>query len=150
MTAEKLGAVIAGAVTLVKSGSGTLTLTRACTTSGDFVVSNGTLAVSATGALGANSTNVVVAGGTLSLSNSTAIADSATLVIANGGAAKVSLAAGVNESVGYLYFGNRQQRAGTYSATAGGGVQKVDTEHLAGTGILRVLRDSAGTAITLR
>ena len=141
---------ITGAVSLVKNGSGTLTLTRACTTFGSFIVSNGTLAVSATGTLGVNSTNVVVAGGTLSLSNSTAIADSATLVIANGGAAKAALAAGVNESVAYLYFGDRQQRAGTYSAAAGGGVQKVDTEHLAGTGILTVLRDSAGTVISLR
>lgn len=143
-------ASITGAVTLVKSGSGALTLTRACATSGDFVVSNGTLAVSADGALGVNSTNIVVAGGTLSLSNSSAVSDSATLVIADGGGAKVDLAAGVNESVGWLYFGGRPQRAGTYSAAAGGGVLKVDTEHFAGTGILTVLHDSAGTLIRLR
>ena len=143
-------ASITGAVTLVKNGSGRLTLARACTTSGDFVVSNGTLAVSETGALGENSTNIWVAGGTLSLSNSAAISDQASLFIADGGSAKVELAAGVNESVGYLYFGDKMQRAGTYSATAGAGVQHVDVEHFAGSGILRVRHDTVGTLIRVR
>jgi len=141
---------ITGLVSLVKMGSGQLTLTRASSTFGSYIVSNGTLAVSATGALGENSTNIWVAGGTLSLSNSAAISDRATLSIANGGAAKVELAAGVNESVGYLYFGNKQQRAGTYSATSGSGVQVTDATHFSGTGILTVLHDSAGTVIGLR
>lgn len=141
---------ITGAVSLVKTGTGSLTLSGTSSTFGSYVVSNGTLAVSSSGTLGVNSTNVVVAGGELSLSNSVAIADAATLVIANGGTAKVSLAAGVNESVGYLYFGDTQQRAGTYSATGGEGVQVIDTTHFTGSGILRVLHDNAGTLISLR
>jgi len=141
---------ITGLVSLVKMGSGRLTLTRASSTFGSFIVSNGTLAVSGNGTLGVNSTNVVVAGGTLSLSNSVAIANTAALTIANGGSAKVDLSAGVNETVGYLYFGDRQQRAGTYSATSGSGIQVTDATHFSGTGILTVLHDSAGTVISLR
>jgi len=149
-TATALYASITGAVTLVKAGSGSLALTRTNATSGGYVVSNGTLAVSSTGTLGVNSTNVVVAGGTLSLSNSVAVADAATLTIADGGAAKVHLAPGVNESVGRLYFSGKQQRAGTYSATGGSGVQVIDTAHFAGSGVLRVLHDNAGTLISVR
>jgi autotransporter-associated beta strand protein len=141
-------ASITGAVTLVKSGSGTLTLARACTTSGDFVVSNGTLAVSATGSLGENSTNIWVAGGTLSLANSAAVSDSAALRIADGGA-KVNLLAGVNETVGWLYLGDKMQRAGTYGSTSSTATYK-DDAYFSGTGILRVLHDKAGTLIKVR
>ena len=141
---------VTGAVTVVKSGTGALTLSGTNTLSGAVVVSNGTLLVTGAGTLGVACTNVAVAGGTLTLSNSVAIADTAALNIANGGSAKVNLAGGVNETVGFLYFAGRQQRAGTYSAVSGGGVQVVDAIHFAGTGILRVLHDNAGTVISLR
>ena len=137
---------ITGAVSLVKAGAGSLTLSGTNTTYGSFVVSNGTLLVS--GSLGVNCTNVVVAAGTLTLSNSVTIADNASLIIANG--AKVNLASGVYETVGYLYCGGVQKRAGTYSAASGSGVQVVDTDHFAGTGILKVLHDKSGTIMRVQ
>jgi autotransporter-associated beta strand protein len=143
-----------GAVGLIKAGTGTMILTNSIsTTTGDFTVSNGTLVVTFGSNLG-NSTNItVVAAGTgtntLSLLTSTSIANSATLSIANGGSAKVNLAAGVNESVGWLLLGGSRKSAGTYGAT-GSGALFIDTEHFAGTGILTVLRDRSGTLLRVQ
>ncbi len=148
-TATAFFGSITGMVSLVKTGVGSLLLTGTNSTYGSFIVSNGTLAVSSGGTLGANCTNVVAGLGTLTLSNSVSIADAATLTIADAGA-KVNLAAGVNETVRYLYFGDKQQRAGTYSATAGSGVRVVDTAHFSGAGVLTVLRDNRGTLISVR
>ena len=143
------GSTISGAVSLVKMGAGTLTLTGTNSYSGATIVSNGTLIVSGTGNFGVNSTNITVAGGTLLLSNSVSIADSATVRIADGGGAKVNLAAGVNETVGYLRFGDKPKRAGTYSATASG-VDFIDTDHFAGSGILTVRHGNGGTLIRVQ
>lgn len=139
---------IEGKVTLVKLGTGTLTLTGTNTYSGATIVSNGTLAVSASGMLG-NSTNITVAAGTLILQNSDCITNTATVRIENGGGAKVNLAAGVNETVGYLYFGDTQKAARTYGAT-NSGASLIDDAHFAGTGILTVLRGNGGTLLRLR
>ena len=143
------GSTITGAVSLVKMGTGTLTLTGTNSTSGAFIVSNGTLIVSGTGSFGVNSTNVIVAAGTLTLSNSVSIADIAAVRIANGGGAKVNLAAGVNEAVGALFFGNSQKSAGTYGAT-GSGAGVINDEHFSGSGILTVLHGKGGMLIGLR
>jgi autotransporter-associated beta strand protein len=142
------GSSIDDAVTIVKSGTGTLTLTGTNTTSGAFIVSNGLLAVSATGTFGVNSTNVVVAGGALVLSNSLAIADSAAVRIADGGGAKLRLAAGVNESVGTLFYGENAKQAGTYGAP-GSGATFINSEHFDGTGMLTVLHGYGGTLLRL-
>jgi autotransporter-associated beta strand protein len=141
----------AGAVTLVKNGPGTLTLTNAATsTAGSFVVSNGTLVVGSDGTLGNNSKHIVVGGtGTLTLQNSKTLPDTAKLTVANGGGAKVNLAAGVNEAVGRLYLGDKQRRVGTYGSTSSAAAVKDDT-HFAGTGILTVLRDDFGTLISVQ
>jgi len=143
---------ITGAVSIVKLGTGSLTLTnKYITTSGSFTVSNGTLAVANEGTFGPNSTNIVVAGsGTLALSNSVALADSATVKMpaAEVGTAKIALAAGVEERVGWLYFGTKMQRVGTYGAT-GSGANHIDDAHFAGAGVLRVLHDNAGTFFSL-
>ena len=143
--------VIEGAVSLVKANTGTLVLTGTNINSGAYIVSNGTLVVSATGSFGVNSTNVVVAAGTLTLSNSVAISDTAVVRIANGGVAKVNLAAGVNEAVGRLFFGSDPKRAGTYGAT-GSGAGVINDEHFSvlGTGILTVLHGNGGTIILLQ
>ena len=140
-----------GFLSLLKIGTGTLTLSNnLSTTTGNIAVTNGTLVVAPASNLG-NCTNVTVtAPGTLTIQTSTGILDSASLFVANGGSAKVSLAAGVNETVSWLYFGNKMQRSGTYSATSGGGVRMVDTEHFAGTGILTVLHDKSGTLLRLQ
>ena len=137
---------ITGAVNVVKTGSGSLTLSGTNTTYGSVIVSNGTLLVS--GSLGVNCTNVVVAAGTLTLSNSVTIADNASLSIANG--ANVNLASGVFETVGYLYVAGVQKRAGTYSAASGSGAKVVDAVHFSGTGILKVLHDKSGTALMVQ
>ncbi len=145
---------LAGAVSLVKTGTGSLTLSNALnSTVGNITVSNGTLVVFAATNLG-NSTNVTVAATgagttTLSLQSSTCITNSATLTIANGNTAKVNLAAGVNETVGYLFFGNKQQRVGTYGAP-GSGAYFIDSGHFAGTGILTVLHDKSGTLLRVQ
>jgi autotransporter-associated beta strand protein len=146
------GSAIEGAVTLVKLGSGSLTLTGPNSYSGATVVSNGTLAVSASGTLGAGSTNVVVGGtGTLSLSNSEAIADNATVLMPERGVAtaKIQLDAGVEETVGWLLYGNAFKGVGTYGAT-GSGADHIDDTHFSGTGVLRVLRSKNGLIMSLR
>ena len=142
--------MFSGNVSLLKLGTGTLTITNASTsTAGSFVVSNGTLVVGSSGTLGNNSTNIVVGGtGTLTLQNSNTLSDNATLSIGNGGA-KVSLAAGVNEAVRYLFLGTSQKRAGTYGSTSSAATLKDDT-HFSGTGILTVLHDKSGTLMRVQ
>ena len=142
-TSYSYDGVIAGNVSLVKSGNGTLTLANTNTTFGSYTVNSGTLAVNGAGTLGVNCTNVTVNAGTLALSNSVSIADNALLRIANGGGAKVNLAAGVNEAVGTLYFADKQRPGGTYGA-AGSGASVIDAEHFSGTGILTVLHGNGG------
>lgn len=146
------GSTIEGAVTLIKTGSGTLTLTGTNTTAGAFVVSNGTLAVSATGTFGASSTNVVVDGaGTLALSTSDAIADTATVLMPSRGidTAKIRLDEGVSESVGRLLYGTVSKPVGTYGA-AGSGADHIDDTHFSGSGVLRVLHSTSGTIMKMR
>jgi autotransporter-associated beta strand protein len=140
--------VIAGHVALVKAGNGTQTLAGTNTTSGGVTVNAGTLVVGANGTLGVNCTNIVVAAGTLALSNSVSLADTAALRIANGGGAKVSLAAGVDEAVGTLWFGDKQRPGGTYGAS-GSGASVTDDVHFAGGGKLTVLHGNGGTRIWL-
>lgn len=142
-----------GAVSLVKSGTGTLTLTNAfSTTTGGFSVTNGTLALANAGTFGPNSTNIVVGGnGTLSLANSVAIADTAAVRMpeASVTTAKINLSAGVNERVGWLFYGEKMMRAGTYGAP-GSGADYQDNTHFAGTGVLTVLHDKSGTRILVK
>lgn len=142
---------LTGAVSLVKTGTGTLTLSGTNALFGAVAVSNGTLLVNGTGTLGENTPAIVVGGtGTLILSNSAVIADSATVTLPPQGiaTAKISLAEGVNDAVRYLYFGAKQQRAGTYGSLVSPAVNK-DGEHFAGQGVLTVLRDDFGTVIKL-
>jgi autotransporter-associated beta strand protein len=142
-----------GAVSLLKSGTGTLTLTNAFTdTTGGFTVTNGTLAVAGDGTFGPNSTNIVVAGnGTLALSNAVVIADSAAVFMPAAGvaSAKIHLAEGVDERVGWLFAGDTMRRAGTYGSAASPAQYK-DDARFAGAGVLRVLHDNAGVVILLR
>ena len=142
-----------GAVSLLKRGSGTLTLTNAfSTTTGGFNVSSGTLAVASNGTFGPGCSNVVVNGaGTLALSNSLVIADSAVVTMPAVGVstAKIYLGTGVNETVGRLFFGEKMMRAGTYGSTGSSAASKDDT-HFAGTGILTVRFDNRGTLIRMQ
>jgi len=147
-------AMITGAVSIVKIGTGKLSLTNASNkTFGGFTVSNGTLAVSTPGTLGPNSTNIVVGGtGTLQLATTpSAVADLATIKMPSAGTAtaKINLAAGTDESVGWLFYGEKMQRAGTHGSSSSGATYKDDT-HFSGTGVLRVLHDNSGTLFSLR
>jgi autotransporter-associated beta strand protein len=138
-------------VSLVMAGTPTSILTLAATNSftGSTTVNGGTLAVGAAGTLGQNCTNVTVAAGTLSLQNSAAIADTATLTLAGGGGAKVNLAAGVNESVRFLFVDSKMQRVGTYGSTGSAAAHRDDTL-FSGTGVLTVLNDNSGTVIRMQ
>ena len=138
-------------VSLVKAGAADSTLTLAGTNSfsGSTTVSGGTLAVSATGTLGDDCTNIVVETGTLALQNSAVIANSATLSLVSGSGAMVDLAAGVNEAVRYLFVDGKMQRVGTYGSTDSSATHK-DNTYFAGTGVLTVLSDNSGTMITLQ
>jgi len=151
-TFGKTGSCIEGAVSLLKLGNGTLTLTGTNTTSGAFAVSNGTLVVSAAGTFGLNSTKIVVGGtGTLTLSNSFAIADAATVAMPAAGVntAKIYLDTAVDEKAGWLLYGETIMRVGTYGAT-GSGANHIDDSHFAGNGVLSILHDKSGTLISLK
>jgi hypothetical protein len=63
--------------------------------------------------------------------------------------AKINLAAGVNEAVGWLYFGDKMQRAGTYGSTSSTAATK-DAAHFAGTGVLTVLHDKSGSLLRVQ
>ena len=117
--------------------------------SGGVTVSAGTLVMAAAGTLGSACTNIAVTAGTLSLTGTDGLDNEAALRIADGGGAKVNLAAGVNESVGYLYFGDKLRMGGTYGAT-GSGARILDDEHFSGSGILTVRHGNGGTLIRLQ
>ncbi len=146
------GSAIEGAVSLMKLGSAALTLTGINSYSGATVVSNGTLAVSATGTLGTNSLAVAVGGnGTLALAASAAIPDDAAVQMPPFGVstAKIDLSAGVEETVGWLLYGDVFKRVGTYGAT-GSGADHIDDTHFAGSGRLRVLHSKSGLLILVQ
>ena len=95
---------LAGALSLIKAGAGTLTLSNALgATDGSVAVSNGTLAVALAGSLG----------------------NPAALAIAGGG--KVSVADGVTEPVRTLYLDGVLQPGGSYGAVGSGAETESDT-----------------------
>ena len=128
---------LTGLLGLVKTGSGSLTLSNSLsTTTGDITVGTGTLAVAAATGLG-GSTNITVAGGTLDLRVAATIADTAVLRIAAGGA-KVLIGAGITETVDNLFLDGVQQLPGTYGAV-GSGAGTETNAFFAGSGKLNVL-----------
>lgn len=148
----KVGSAIEGAITLVKLGSGTFTLTSVNSYSGATVVSNGTLAVSAGGSLGANALQIEVGGtGTLSLSTSDALSNQAVVSMPafNVDSAKIHLDEGVEQTVGWLIYDGKFKSVGTYGAT-GSGADRIDDTHFSGSGRLRVLSSKSGLIMSLR
>ncbi len=141
-----------GALSLVKTGSGTQILAGANTYSGDTTVNAGTLALFSGATLG-TSTNVTVTAGKLELQGSgaiDAITDTATLSITSG---QVQVASGANETVRQLYVDGQQRYMGTWGST-GSGASFVDNTHfVAGGGIVTVTEGplpSAGTLFVIR
>jgi autotransporter-associated beta strand protein len=140
------GGRLCGTMDLVKAGAANslMTLWGTNSLSGKVTVTGGTLALSATGVLGADCTNVTVSAGTLSLQNSSALPSSVVVGLASGGSAKVSLSSGVNQSVAYLFIDGQMQRAGTYGSTSSAAANKNDAL-FSGAGVLTVRLDNTGT-----
>jgi autotransporter-associated beta strand protein len=135
---------IAGAVSLVKAGSGTLTFTNAVpmTTTGTVAIISGTLAVGdVTGGFGATPL-IRINGGTLNLRNGNALPDTAAVRVAGDG--RIDIKAGVVETVGTLVLDGEARAAGTWGAT-GSGATHVDDAFFSGTGQLNVLNGSPGS-----
>ena len=105
-----LDGVLAGSGNLIKSGTGTLTLTATNTYSGSTTVNGGVLAVD--GDALANTTSLIIDGGRVNLSSG-------------------------NEVVDTLFFGTTQQVAGTWGAN-GSGATNIDDSRFTGTGVLTV------------
>jgi autotransporter-associated beta strand protein len=145
----KVGSIMSGPLTLVKAGSGSLTLGQTNALSGAVIVSNGLFAVTSAGGFGAGATNIVVAGGTLSLSNGAAVCAAANVTFAAGGSGVLNLPAGVNVRVYTLGYGERQKYAGTYGAS-GSGARYTDDTRFTGTGLLTVTHGNSGTALLLQ
>ncbi|MFO7937803.1 MAG: autotransporter-associated beta strand repeat-containing protein [Kiritimatiellia bacterium] len=137
-----------GELSVLKLGTGTLTLTNAFTsTAGSFIVSNGTLKASNLGTFGDNSTNVVVSGtGSIVLENDAAVSDNAELHIDESGYVEIN--AGLTEKVKYLFLDGEQKSKGTYGAT-GSGANNINDIYFSGEGMLEVLRDNSGTVILI-
>ena len=111
--AQTLSGTLTGTGGLTQAGPGTLTLT------------------------GVNSCGTTTVSGGILVVNGTSVSDTGKLVISGSG--KVEAGDLVEETVDTLFFGTAPQAPGTYSATAGAGVDFVDPAHFAGTGIVRVL-----------
>ena len=126
---------LGGALSLTKSGAGTLQLLGTNNTfTGTLKVSGGTLTIDAAAKL-ENCTNVVVEGGLLKLPAASKISDLATLSIADAG--KVNLASGLFETVRTLVLGGGRKWKGTWGAT-GSGADNIDDVHFSGTGMVNV------------
>ena len=148
-TYTNAGSIMSGPLTLIKAGTGSLSLGQTNALSGAVIVSNGVLAVTLTGGLGTGATNIVVAGGTLSLSNSAALCPEANVTFAEEGSGLVFLPQDVNVRVSTLWYGEHQKYAGTYGASDSG-AQYVDDSRFSGTGLLTVLHGKNGTIISVQ
>ncbi len=142
------GSIMSGPLTFIKAGSGAFYLGQTNALSGAVIVSNGLLAVTSTGGLGAGATNVVVAGGTLSLSNSTALCAAANVTFAAGGSGVIHLPPEVNVKVSTLWYGEKQKYGGTYGAV-GSGARYEDSSRFTGSGLLTVSHGNGGTVLLL-
>ncbi len=98
-----IGGLISGSGGIVKSGTGSLTLTRANTFTGATTIDNGTVtAAAATGsALAATSSITVNKGGTLLLGASNQISDTAPVVLSGGTIAKGNFNEGSVKTPGF-------------------------------------------------
>jgi autotransporter-associated beta strand protein len=128
--------VFRGALSFVKDGAGTLTLSNAAhATIGAVTVRNGTLAL-APGCSFAAAASFAVEGGLLALRTAAALPDTATLDISGSGRMRVE--AGIEEAVDRLLIDGAEQASGAWGAS-GSGAEHVDDVHFEGGGRVRVL-----------
>jgi len=115
---------------LIKADSGKWTITGSNTFSGGTVVNSGTLAVGATGKLGAG--NLTVSSGAVcSLTNTAgAVADASSIYLTGSG--RIDTAAGVVERVANLYVNGTAMAKGVWSAAR-------DSVHFSGSGCILVV-----------
>ena len=107
-----------GSLTLSSSSTGTLTLTKANSYTGNTAINGGTLEGSASGAIPGNVTNTA---GVLKLSNASAMSSGATLTLAGSPAAgAVNLNFSGTQTINALCFGTSQQGSGTWGALGSG------------------------------
>ena len=117
---QSINTTFAGLITgaggsLTKTGSATLTLSRANTYTGLTTISAGTLEGGVSGSIPAN---VTVSSGTLKLDSASAMSSSATLTLASSpGAGAVNLNFSGTQTINALYFGTTQKAAGTWAAS---------------------------------
>ena len=150
---NSIGSVIAGSGGLTKSGTGTLTLTRANTYTGDTYVSSGTMIVgdgTNSSKLGTTGDVFVAAGSLLDLRNNNTIADASKLTLTLSGLynGRVALASGINETVGSLFFGSQSQTTGSWGAT-GSGASNINDTYFSGLGIITVAIPEPATWLLL-
>jgi len=134
-----------GAVSFVKDGSGTFTLTNGTwTTSGQVCVSNGTLRLAAGSSFGTNCLRVSVSGASsrLHLATTNTIANNGAVYLENSG--KLEIADTVVENIDVLYLDGVAQLAGTYGSSTSSAQNKNDT-YFAGRGILIVANEPIQT-----
>ena len=138
---------IEGAISLVKAGSFTFTLTGTNTFTGATKVQEGTLALNSASALG-GSTNVVLTGGTIVANASGALNANGELTVPDPAVGTLSLADGTAQTVEYLVVNGIVQPSGTYSkAKAGSNPRLAFLARGTGSGTLLVRKGSGSTII---
>ena len=138
---------IEGAVSLVKAGSFTFTLTGTNTFTGATTVQEGTLALNSANALGGR-TNVVLTGGTIVANASGALNANGTITVPDPANGTLSLADGTSQTVEYLVVNGIVQPSGTYSkAKAGSNPRLAFLARGTGSGTLLVRKGSGSTII---
>ena len=149
-----LSAKLTGTGGLTKAGTGTLILKNNLNAiTGKTVVGAGILQVgdaTNTSNLGVGDVEVAQ-GAILKLVNDAAISDAATVNLIKNGLfnGRLEIAAGLNETIGGLILGGVAMTNGTYSAVAAEGVDFVNADYFAGSGIVTVVPEPATMAVLL-
>lgn len=150
---------IAGNLTLVKGGSGTLVLDNRNVSdnnsySGGTILKGGTLSAAFPGVLGTGDVSVLSTAIELTIHVDNIISDTATLSLAGGGMSGiadngyVSIHTNGNETVRFLILGGIPQVAGTYGSTASGAQFRSD-EYFSGGGMITVAVPEPGAGAVL-
>ena len=140
---------IDGALTLVKAGSHNFTLNGTNTYTGATFMQAGTLTLNSAKALG-GTTNVVLTGGTIAANASGALNANGTLTVPNPAQGTLSLADGTEQTVDWLFVNGHPMPSGRYTkAGAGTDARLAFLARSTGGGTLFV-RKGSGSTIVIR